>query len=184
MWHCYSARPLIPASFHLVEEEHCARSHSAASHCLFFSILMLVTPGLYFCLCVLLTWHILPRPFMLCQWTYTGVVLCFFFFNRKWCHNEHYRPQLPNTLSRACCMATIACRCQEDLWNVISFGGEGCQKKETFIQYCRKILLLSVLCPQMSLIQMNARSMSAGIFCLVRPFYSWKLRLSNFPCTE
>lgn len=41
-----------------------------------FSIIMLVTPGLYLCLCVILTWHILPRPFMLCQWTYTGVVLC------------------------------------------------------------------------------------------------------------
>lgn len=45
--------------------------------------------------------------------------------------------------------------------NIIQ-GGRDARKKETFIHHCRKILLLSVLCPPMSLIQMNARSMAAG----------------------
>lgn len=46
--------------------------------------------------------------------------------------------------------------------NIIRGEVGDARKKGTFIQYCRKILLLSVLCPWMSLIQMNARSMLDG----------------------
>lgn len=42
--------------------------------------------------------------------------------HRKWCH-MNAAAHLLVSLQRPCCMATIKCHCQEDLWNVISSRG-------------------------------------------------------------
>lgn len=104
----------IPASFYLVEEEHCVLCHLAALS-FFYSILLLVAQLVIFFspLCHILTWHI-PQPFIVL------VDMYWCCFSQEVMSPWTLPPTLPNTLSRAHCLATIKCHCQEDLWNVIS----------------------------------------------------------------